>query len=370
VLEALYLLAVAKSPRVRADVELMRHDAEGKRCEHTQVSASLSRGRDPARVQIDLSATETARRGRKAAEPFADEEDGAPAKDTLYVQKALRVNGAPRKVSELIGEFNAVLFSPADMDLVYGPPAGRRRYLDILLSQQERAYLRALQRYQRVLTQRNHLLKRVREGASRAEELGLWDDKLVAEGGAILARRLSAVRALSEMGSEEYGALSSAGEAMRLEYVPSVALDRGPMHSEEAAVMLRRAISSSRRREVSAGFTLVGPHRDDLRLLVGEADAAQYASRGQARTAVLALRLAEGQFLAKGRGEAPVLLLDDVMSELDKKRRRHVLEQAAGYEQAFITTAELELIEAEGIERVAYYSVRDGRLEKGMGSRV
>ncbi|MDA1189098.1 MAG: DNA replication and repair protein RecF, partial [Chloroflexi bacterium] len=280
-----------------------------------------------------------------------------------YVQKTLRVNGAPRRVSELIGEFNAVLFSPADMDLVYGPPAIRRRYLDILLSQQERAYLRALQRYGRVLTQRNHMLKRVREGSARVGELALWDEKLSIEGGVVLAARLSAVAALSGMASADYAALADGKEAMAMEYAPSVELAAGA-DAEAAAAAMRAAMEAGRDKEIGAGFTTVGPHRDDFRLVVAGADAAQYASRGQARTAVLALRLAEGRYLSERRGEPPVLLLDDVLSELDKRRRRHVLEQAAGYEQAFITTAELELLDREGLGDITYYQVKDGKLQK------
>ena len=281
-----------------------------------------------------------------------------------YAQKNLRVNGAPRRLSELIGEFNAVLFSPADMDLVYGSPSVRRRYLDILLSQQQQGYLRGLQRYQRLLVQRNYLLKRVRDGVAQVEELDPWDEKLTAEGGLILAQRVAAVSELSKMASLDYRQLADGDEVMRLEYISSLTLSESIDDGDFVGKEMRSTLIKNREKEIRAGFTTVGPHRDDLHLLVAGMNVAQYASRGQARTAVLALRLAEGRYLSERRGEPPVLLLDDVMSELDKRRRRHVLEQVAGYEQVFITTAELELLDDEGFEGITYYQVGEGKLAK------
>jgi DNA replication and repair protein RecF len=215
-----------------------------------------------------------------------------------------------------------------------------------------------------LLVQRNYLLKRVRDGVAQVEELDPWDEKLTAEGGLILAQRVAAVSELSKIASLDYRQLADGDEVMHLEYISSLALPESIGDGDFVGKEMRSTLIKNREKEIRAGFTTVGPHRDDLRLLVTGMNVAQYASRGQARTAVLALRLAEGRYLSERRGEPPVLLLDDVLSELDKRRRRHVLEQVAGYEQVFITTAELELLDDEELQGITYYQVGEGKLAK------
>lgn len=232
-----------------------------------------------------------------------------------------------------------------------GTPAQRRRFLDILISQVDRGYLRALQRYHRVLVQRNHLLRLVREGRSRPSELEFWDSELAGEGSRIVARRQDVVGRLAPLAAQSYQRLAGE-ETLGVSFEPSV-----------SAEGLAKALAEGREREVQAGATLVGPHRDDLGLALDGRSAATYASRGQARTIAVALRLAEASFLRQERREEPILLLDDILSELDAQRRRRVLEEAGTYQQAIITLAEPALVRDLPLKPEAAYLLRHGGAE-------
>ena len=358
-LEAIYILAIAKSPRASADRELVRWQSDHTET-HTQVSAVVQRESEQTRVQIDLMSSPATSRQATGA-PV--EESPGPGTQPTPAQKHIRVNGVPRRASALVGVVNAVMFSAADLELVNGPPGMRRRYLDILISQLDQRYLKSLQKYQRVVYQRNHLLRRVREGSSRQDELGYWDDELVAEGKYIMARRLLTVRSLSELGGPIHRALTGDGEALEMVYRPSAISSSDPSESEMASG-LRQAVEFHRQREIAQGVTLAGPHRDDLQLLIDVMDAGAYASRGQARTVVLAMKLAEAQYVMDQRGQEPILLLDDVLSELDVSRRAHVLERARRYQQCFITTADARSIEEVHLSRMSRYRVRRGKVER------
>ena len=348
-LEALYILAIAKSSRTSSERELVRWQsrAEGTQA---QISAVAQRDGGRMRVQIDF----------RSVAPATDEQvEGA---EVASLQKQVRVNGVPRRASDLVGEINAVMFSAQDLELVLGPPAGRRRYLDILISQVDRRYLKTLQRYHRVVSQRNNLLKALREGRSQPGELRFWDDELVDTGSHITARRAEIVRALSDTAGPIHRELTGGGEELRLAYRPSVDIGMGAS-KDELGQSLRQLLEAQRTREVAQGFTVSGPHRDDLQMLLDEVDAGLYASRGQCRTMILAVRLAEASFLRNQRGQEPILLLDDVLSELDTARRLKVLDMAAQYEQCLITTTDVEPIDGKHLSQMARFVVRQGRVE-------
>lgn len=349
-LEALYTLAIAKSHRASNERELVRRQAaaaEG----HAQVSAVVERDGGSVRVQIDL------RSGAEATEADAEAASG------VSFQKYVRVNGVPRRSSELVGEVNAVMFSAQDLELVLGPPPVRRRYLDILISQLDQQYLRALQRYQRVISQRNHLLKTLREGRAQSGELDFWDDELVDAGKQIVARRADTIRTLSQLAEPIHRELTGGGEGLALVYRPSVDINSGTSE-DELEQSFRSALELGRTREVAQGFTVAGPHRDDLQMLLEGMDAGLYASRGQCRTVVLAMKLAEVQYLMDRRGQEPILLLDDVLSELDAPRRAHVLDRAQQYQQCFITTADVGTVGDEFLSEMSRYVVSGGRVER------
>ena len=357
-LEAIYVLAVAKSPRATTDRELIRRDSNQEET-YSRLSATIQRESDNLRVQIDYRSVPTP----------ADEEDG-PDRDGpqrigpegISVQKYVRVNGSPRRASDLVGQVNAVMFSAEDLELVHGPPTGRRRYLDILISQVDNHYLRSLQRYQRVVSQRNHLLKLVRQGGSRGDELDFWDEELIKEGKFLMERRVQTVQALTQLAGSTHRELTEGHEGLDLIYRPSIPI--GPDASAESlAGDLRHAIQSGRQRETAQGFTVFGPHRDDLQILIEGMDAAAYASRGQTRTAVLAMRLAEAHYLMDRRQQEPILLLDDVLSELDSARRTQALDTASRYQQCFITTTDVDSIDTRFLRSMSRFVVREGRVE-------
>ena len=347
-LEAIYILAIAKSPRVSSDRELIRQQAAPEDA-YAQVSATVRRGPEDLRVQLDFQAFP------------GDAGHSAEAAAATTVRRGIRVNGVPRRATDLVGQVTAVMFSADDLGLVYGSPTVRRRYLDILISQLDREYLRALQRYQRVVYQRNHLLRMVREGRSSAEELGFWDDELVREGSYIISERSRTVRTLSDLASPTHQELTGGGEQLELVYLPSFAIDVDG-RAEAVAEAFRDSIQARSEREVAQGATLSGPHRDDLLIRVNDMEAGAFASRGQARTAVLAMRLAEAGYLARERANEPIVLLDDVLSELDTSRRAHVLERASAYEQCFITATDLEHIDDRFLSRMSILTIEDARI--------
>ncbi|MCY4653820.1 MAG: DNA replication/repair protein RecF [Dehalococcoidia bacterium] len=345
-LEAMYMLAVARSPRASSDKELIRR-SNGEGEFYTQVAADVERSGDSVNLQINFRSTNA---------PVAA---NTPA--MLSVQKYFRVNGVARRASALIGHLNAVMFSADDLEIVYGAPSVRRRYLNILISQTDREYLGAIQRYERVVRQRNHLLRQIREGAARVGELAFWDDELVKEGSRIVAQRLDTVKMLSEGASPMYAGLSGGSERLDVAYLPNVEL--APDVSEGGiADAVRLKLEERRRQELARGMTVTGPHRDDLALTLDGLDASGFASRGQTRTAVLALKLAEAAFLRERRGREPVILLDDVLSELDAARREQVLGHAAQYHQALITTADAETIAGQLPSGTARFGVRRGEI--------
>ncbi len=353
-IEALYMLAIAKSLRASTDRELVRRQSvDGD--SHAQVSANIQRRGGDTRVQVDFKVA------ANGSQDGGDTSELVPAED-FTVQKLVRVNGAPRRASELVGEVNAVMFSAQDLELVFGSPSTRRRYLDILISQLDRQYLRSVQRYQKVVSQRNHLLKLVRDGRSGAGELEFWDDELVESGKYIMFRRASVIETLSEMISALYGDLSGDGESLRMAYRPGV---QAPTEhgEEEFGDALKTALVAARPRELAQGHTVSGPHRDDAVVMLGGIPAGPYASRGQSRTAVLALKLAEASILREERDDEPILLLDDVLSELDAGRRAQVLDLAKQYQQCFITSADPALVGGRYLSQMARFAVRDGGIE-------
>ena len=348
-LEALYLLVIAKSQRASTERELVRRESVGVEF-FSQVAAVVQREDGPVRVQVDFKNT-------------VNESHGGDAENRLNVQKYVRVNGIPRRASDLVGEINAVMFSAQDLDMVYGSPGLRRRYMDILISQVDREYLRAVQRYQRVVVQRNHLLKGIKVNRSRQSDLEFWDGELVKSGSIVVARRRDALHALSEGAAQTHATLTDDGETLELAYRPSFELD-GRRATEEIGETMQEALAQVRSREIAQGFSVRGPHRDDFQLMLDGMDVGLYASRGEARTAVLALKLAEAEYLSHARNRQPVLLLDDVLSELDAPRRRLVLERVSNYSQVFITTADVDVIEPEYLSHMTRFVVHSGHLER------
>ncbi|MQG49363.1 MAG: DNA replication/repair protein RecF [SAR202 cluster bacterium] len=325
-LEAVYLLCIARSFRAENEREVVNFDA-AKAGEQALVDGTIEKSGQRLRVIV----------GYQPTQRVGQDNDGL----TYNVRKEIRVNRLRRTAGELIGEVNAVLFSAADIDLVQGSPSGRRRFLDILLSQADPVYLKGLQRYQRVVQQRNQLLRLLKEGRAQVDELAYWDDELVREGAQITWRRYLGMQELTDACVRHHEDLSGAEEKLAIEYRPSVLLAGEVGEVEDN---FREALAAAAHRERARPVTAVGPHRDDFALNIDGADMGTFASRGQARTLALALRLAEAEVLASARGEGPVVLFDDALSEMDSSRRHRLLEKAMRYEQVLITTTDLEQV--------------------------
>jgi len=357
-LEAIHMLATMRSPRTASDVELIRRRADAPVGPPAgRLVADVEGQQGPLRLEMAVV-------GRASQLPSPAGEQSFPT----HASRTVRVNGLARRLSEAVGQLAAVLFTAHDMEMVVGPPSLRRRYLDIAISQVEGAYLRGLQRYAKVLLQRNHLLKRVQDGSARREELRFWDEQLVQEGSAIVGARALAVSSLAPMAAAAHADLSDGREQLSLVYQPHLgsAVDdqqAASLSRQDLAAAFAQELARWSEREVRAGTTILGPHRDDLLLELDGVSAAAFASRAQQRTIALALRLSEARFLRQRRNDSPVLLLDDVLSELDARRRVAVLAAVADYEQVIITATDLDRFSADFLARAALFRVAAGSVE-------
>ena len=255
-------------------------------------------------------------------------------------RKRIRVNGVPRRASGLIGLLRAVVFAPEEMLLVVGSPGLRRAAIDQLAAQRGPAYLRDLATYGRTLQQRNSLLRAIREEQADRSELRFWDGMFLDAGSAIVEARLRLLddlalplaRAHAEIAPDE-----AAASRLAIRYATNAPLLPG----ESPRDALARRLGETAEKEVWNGSTLIGPHRDDLVFELNGRDLSGFASRGQQRTAILAFKLAELDLLTEQDGRPPLLLLDDVFSELDPDRRAHLVRRIAELPQAFVTTTTL-----------------------------
>mgnify|MGYP006087375507 FL=1 len=352
------MIAIAKSPRSSSDRELLGWDVI-QNGGHVQIAGVARDHELTVQSQIDFDVI-----------PRSLEAGGGGARLAPSVKKELRVNGVPRPASEFVGAVNVVAFSAEDLDLIMGGPSIRRRYLDILISQSEPPYLKMIQRYGRVVTQRNHLLRQMREGRVGPDELKFWDDRLLNEGAAIIERRTRAVERLAQEALPRHLALSGGRERLGVKYRPRISAvaedgpDEIPDSTADLISIMRVALVAARPREIGQGQTVIGPHRDEMALSLNDEPAGAFSSRGQARTIALALRLAEGAFVTAATGRTPVLALDDVLSELDEKRRRLVLENVASYEQVLITTTDFDRVEGSFLAGATLMTVESGHVNR------
>ena len=348
-LEAIFLLATTRSERAQTDGELIHWEALSETQPVARVVAQVERRDGPLELEVIVV-------GRPRGAGTA----------RVPASKRLRVNGVARRHSDVVGQLTAVFFSSGDLDLVGGAPAERRRYLDVTLSQLDPAYLRALQRYGKVVAQRNALLRRIQSAEAGPDELAFWDEELARHGGLLMCGRAVAVDALAGHAREAHRRLSGGLEELTIAYRPRLEGWDGPRISAQAGAVsaaLRRALTAGHRRDIGAGVTLSGPQRDDLSFSLNGVAAASFASRGQQRTAALALRLAEARFMADRKGDRPVVLLDDVLSELDEGRRRAVLESLGDWDQLIITSTDADRFDEGLPASAAVFRVVAGQIE-------
>ncbi|MCA9832037.1 MAG: DNA replication/repair protein RecF [Dehalococcoidia bacterium] len=322
-LEAIYLLSTLRSSRASTDADLVRRDILDSEFPIARLECQVERSAGNLHLEVAIVGRTTDPQHRAG--------------------KRVRVNGLPKRASDAVGQLSSVLFTTLDIDIVAGPPLLRRRYLDMMVSQVDRGYLRAMQKYQRVVQQRNSLLKRIAERQASSSELSFWDQELAHASGTIMHARAEALGHVAVQAAFHMDRLSDGQDSVSVTYRPSIGgLDESdsPIDDTEWTSRMLRALESLRAREIGAGSTLAGPHRDDFHVEINGFSAGPHASRAQQRTAALALRLAEASYLRKVLADDPVVLLDDVLSELDARRRRGVLEFLDSFQQTLITTAD------------------------------
>ena len=274
-------------------------------------------------------------------------------------RKRIRVNGLGRRAASLAGVLRVVVFAPEEMLLVAGSPSLRRAAIDQLASSGSPAYADALATYGRTLQQRNSLLRAIREEGASRDELRFWDGAFLDAGGAVVAERRRLLEVLAgPLGAAhaEIAPDEAAGARLTLGY----STNAPPLPGESPRDALARRLLETADKEVWNGSTLVGPHRDDLVFELAGRDLASFASRGQQRTAILALKLAELDVLTALDGRPPLLLLDDVFSELDPERRSHLVRRIAALPQAFVTTTTLDDLDPELRAIATAWEVRTG----------
>ena len=320
ILEALYYLATTRSPRASAERELISLEATGDLGlpPFARLSAQVHQRPETEAVPLEI---------------VIQRRFGVDGELLPSSQKTIRINKINRRALDLIGQLRVVMFAPQDLVLVTGAPADRRRYLDVTLSQIDGRYVRALSRYNQVLTQRNGLLRSWRDSgrAGNDQELTFWDDELTKAGAYLLRERRRAVVQLDELARQQFNEITGSDQSLSLRYVDSTPAADARAFAE--------ALLANRREERDRGMTLIGPHRDDLSIRLAEREIGVYGSRGQQRATTLALRLAEASFMAERTGDCPVLLLDDLLSELDSRRRDHLLKAIDRPDQQTLITA-------------------------------
>jgi DNA replication and repair protein RecF len=370
VLEAIYFLAAFTSFQTHADRQIVNFDeAKNGQLTVTRLVAEYQRNRGKHRLEARL-----------ILEPSG-------VLNAQRLRKEILLDGVKRPVNEVIGHFNAVIFVPQMSQIIEGAPEDRRRYLNLALAQSTPAYARILSEYNQALTQRNALLKMLGERggssdkrSSPVDQLEVWDETLARLGAQLILWRIEAIQQIERLASRVHHELTRGSEILRLSYEPAfdplprpngqmglkidTVVDRSSLEFDEIRDGFRANLSALRSVEIGRGVTTIGPHRDEIRFLANNIDLGDYGSRGQIRTALLSLKLAEVNWMKDRTGEWPVILLDEVMAELDLQRRADLLKYVGESEQVLFTTTDLSLFSHEFTEKAEVWRIESGRVEK------
>lgn len=306
-LESIYFLATTKSPRAEKDVQLIKTGEGG-----CFVEGEID---DSTKLEIGMQIKE----------------------EGVGLEKRVKVNGVPRRSVDYIGNLVVVHFCPEDINLVTGPPTLRRWHIDLCLAQIDKLYKNSLTKYHEAVTSRNRVLKRIKEGLAKTDELTFWSKQILDFGMVVSEKRRHFFQSLNDLKSEEQ---------FKFDYIENV------LTSERLQEYLGR--------EIAACNTLIGPHRDDFVFIISSKNLAHFGSRGEQRTAVLDLKLAELQFIKQFKNTMPILLLDDVFSELDTAHRQYVISAVSG-QQTIISAVENEQIPKSFLKSVQVINVEKGK---------
>lgn len=330
-LEAIYLAAIGRSHRTAVEAEMIRWDQE-----QANVEVRFERSSIDHKIAIRLNRSSV---------------------------KQVSLNDNAIKSKDLLGNLNVVLFSPEDLLLVKGSPALRRRFLDMEISQTSKAYYQELLQYNRIIQQRNNLLKKIKERRTSSDQLDSWDEQLARGAAVLVKRRKDALRKMAMLANLMHRKLTNSMETLTTRYYQPY-YDQKEDHESDTtdAQWYLKKIRLSRSVDLARSITTIGPHRDDLHLSVNGISLRNFGSQGQQRTGALAFKLAELEYIKSETGEYPVLLLDDVMSELDILRRSQLTSFVKDRIQTFISATDKHLF--ENPKFASFYHIKDGRIEE------
>jgi len=361
VLEAIYFMAAMTSFQTHSDRHLVNFIAAREPLAVARLTADYMRAGSRHRIEVRL-----------ILEPTG-------VLNGQRLRKEVLVDGVKRQLSESVGQLNAVIFVPQMSQVIEGGPEERRRLLNLTIAQVVPAYTAALAEYNQALAQRNALLKALSERPGDVSQLSVWEESLASLGAQIMLWRIQAIHEIERLAASVQADLTAGAEALRLSYQPAYEplpvpngqlglkiethVDRSSLKLEEIRSGFRAQLKQMRPEEIARGQTTIGPHRDDLRFLVNRNDLGAYGSRGQIRTTLLALKLAEVLWMRERTREWPVILLDEVMAELDLERRAHLLTYLRDSEQVIFTTTDLGLFTPEFAAGAQIWAVENGRVQ-------
>ncbi|MEA3326953.1 MAG: DNA replication and repair protein RecF [Chloroflexota bacterium] len=362
ILEAIYYLSTFASFHAGSDRELINFTSPVNRIAVCRIVGEFQRQEGMHKIEVRLIREPNGSNGRSR------------------FRKEVLVDGVKRKISEAVGFFNAVIFLPQMAKIIEEGPSERRRYLDMLISQVSSQYGKHLSEYGQTLLQRNALLKQLAERGGEREQLAIWDGMLARHGAFIMQERIRTIREIEEEAKRIHYDLTHGKEVLRLDYQPafeplerldgqmtlnvSTVSDRSRFSQDEIENSLLNALKGLQQVEIARGVTTIGPHRDELRFLSNQVDLGDYGSRGQGRTALLAMKMAEVNWLHKRTSEWPVLLLDEILSELDRQRRGDLLASISECDQAILTSADLSMFEPKFLANHSVWRVAGGMVEE------
>lgn len=361
ILEAIYYLATYTSFHARNDRQLINFLASREPLAVTRLVAdyrsSGAAGEKSHRLEVRLIQESSGNGGNR-------------------LRKEILLDGVKRTMHQAMGAFTAVIFLPQMTRIVEGGPEERRRYLNLSLAQTVPGYSQALSEYMQALSQRNALLKQLAERGGDPDQLAYWDTLLTDRGARIIFERIAAVQELEQLAARIHHQLTGSHEILRLVYQPAydpvsrpegqyalpmqAPVNRSGFSQDRIRQGFMQRLAELRREEIARGITTIGPHRDEMRLLSNGIDLGDFGSRGQVRTALLALKLAEVTWIKNRTGDWPVLLLDEILAELDMQRRADLQRYLLEYEQTMLTTTDLSLFDPNFIEQGAVWQVEQG----------
>lgn len=328
VMESIFVLAMAKSHRTANDKELILWDED-----YAKIEGRVKKKNTSIPLELLIS-----KKGKKAKVNHIEQQ----------------------RLSQYVGNMNVVMFAPEDLHLVKGSPQVRRRFIDMEIGQVSAVYLHDMSQYQKVLQQRNHYLKLLQlRKQTDTTMLDVLTEQFIQHAVKIVERRYRFLAMLQDWAEPIHSGISRNLETLKIEYKPSLDVSES-MDLSKMIEVFEEKFSRIRTREIDRGVTLAGPHRDDLAFFVNDRDVQVYGSQGQQRTAALSLKLAEIELIHSEIGEYPILLLDDVLSELDDYRQSHLLNTIQGKVQTFVTTTSVDGIDHQTLREAGTFTVNKG----------